>query len=273
MKYWLLLNFFFSHLAAGQASDNNLIITYKAEFKVKKSSDFKRSELMKLFIGTEGSVFVDNKFLLMSRIANKNLPPQEKAREIAMIGASYFRFYLVKNYTENSTTFIEEHLNRQYNAYRKPSLGPENWTTISDKDSTIAGLQVYKAECLFGGRTWEAWFTPEIAVSDGPFKFSGLPGLILKLESTDGDYSFHISGIERLVPAEAMPAIPDYQIMGESRFKETQQRILDNPLIQAQSKGITFEEKVTVNNRVMTQDEFSLSLKKEQQDRVRLEQE
>ena len=42
----------------------------------------------------------------------------------------------------------------------------------------------------FGGRIWTAWFAPEIKTSDGPYKFLGLPGLILKLEDDKGDYRF-----------------------------------------------------------------------------------
>lgn len=42
----------------------------------------------------------------------------------------------------------------------------------------------------FGGRIWTAWFAPEIKIADGPYKFSGLPGLILKLEDDKGDYRF-----------------------------------------------------------------------------------
>jgi len=228
---------------------------------------------MKLFINPKGSLFIDNKLLLFAQLSKKKLSPQEKVKEKAMIGATYFKFYLIKDYTENSTTFIEEHLNRQYNAYRKPSLSPENWTINSDKDSTIAGLQAFKAECLFGGRNWTAWFTPEIPVSDGPYKFSGLPGLILKLESADGDYAFHISGIERQVPAGAIPVIPDYQVIDESRFKEIKQVMLDNPFAQLQSRGGTIEGNITVDDKVMTQDEFALYLKKARMDAVQLEKE
>ncbi|WP_297063293.1 GLPGLI family protein, partial [uncultured Duncaniella sp.] len=32
------------------------------------------------------------------------------------------------------------------------------------------------------GRNWTAWYTEEIPITDGPWKFGGLPGLILKVE-------------------------------------------------------------------------------------------
>lgn len=66
-----------------------------------------------------------------------------------------------------------------------------DWDITSDTN-TIHGYLSQKAICDFGGRRWEAWFTPEIPYSDGPYKFCGLPGLILKITDTQGHYSFNI---------------------------------------------------------------------------------
>jgi|GEM_PF-1896764 len=257
----------------GPPSEDTVVITYKTEFRIRKNQDYRKTESVKLFIGPKGSVFVDQKFLLFHQLAKKNISPSEKTRELAMIGMPYFRFYLVKNYEEGSTLFIEEHLNRQYNAYQKPTMSTENWTIADDKDSTIFGLKTYKAECLFSGRKWTAWFTPEIPVSDGPYKFSGLPGLILKLESADGDYSFHISDVQRQAAPEELPFLPDYHVISESRFKEIQQIMLDNPFAQVQSKGGKIEGDITVDNKVMSQEEYLLFLKKDRENEVLLEKE
>mgnify|MGYP003452363209 CR=1 FL=1 len=42
----------------------------------------------------------------------------------------------------------------------------------------------------FRGRNYIGYFTPEIPISSGPFKFSGLPGLILELYDTKREVSF-----------------------------------------------------------------------------------
>ena len=60
----------------------------------------------------------------------------------------------------------------------------------------IHGYPCFKAECDFRGRHWTAWFTMQIPVKDGPWKFCGLPGLILEMEESRGHYAFRCIGIE-----------------------------------------------------------------------------
>ena len=67
---------------------------------------------------------------------------------------------------------------------------------MSFETKEILGYQCFKAECDFRGRHWTAWFTMQIPVQDGPWKFSGLPGLILQIEESRGHYAFRCIGIE-----------------------------------------------------------------------------
>ena len=61
---------------------------------------------------------------------------------------------------------------------------------MTGEHGPVASYDCQKAECDFRGRRWEAWFTPEIPVSEGPWKLKGLPGLILYARDTTGQYSF-----------------------------------------------------------------------------------
>lgn len=54
-----------------------------------------------------------------------------------------------------------------------------------------------KAITNFRGRSYEAWFTSEIPFSEGPFKFGGLPGLILQIQDTRGHYVYNCVGIKK----------------------------------------------------------------------------
>ncbi len=53
---------------------------------------------------------------------------------------------------------------------------------------TILGYTCDEASMTFRGRSYHVWYTPQIPLSEGPWKLSGLPGMILKVEATgEGD--------------------------------------------------------------------------------------
>lgn len=75
-----------------------------------------------------------------------------------------------------------------------------NWE-LQEGTDTISTYACQKAVVKFRGRNYTAWFSPEIPVNDGPWKFSGLPGLILKVEDADQLFSFTLIGMTQLKPA------------------------------------------------------------------------
>jgi len=79
------------------------------------------------------------------------------------------------------------------------AIPPQAWQIAADT-ATILGYLCQKAIATFRGRNYEAWFSPEIPVNDGPWKFFGLPGLILKITDTENIFSFTCVGIENLTP-------------------------------------------------------------------------
>lgn len=63
------------------------------------------------------------------------------------------------------------------------------WQILSESKE-ILGYKCQKALGEFRGRKYIAWFAPSIPISDGPWKFCGLPGLILAVEDTDKYFVF-----------------------------------------------------------------------------------
>ena len=62
-----------------------------------------------------------------------------------------------------------------------------DWSLLEQTD-TICGYPCYTAKTTFRGRDWTVWYTHEIPFAAGPWKFNGLPGLILKVQDRDMDY-------------------------------------------------------------------------------------
>ena len=68
---------------------------------------------------------------------------------------------------------------------------------------TVLGHVCSKAVTTYGGRTWTASYAADIPMVYGPWKLTGLPGLILKAESADGIHSF-VAQVLYDIDAQAM---------------------------------------------------------------------
>ena len=66
-----------------------------------------------------------------------------------------------------------------------------DWKLI-DENKVINSITCKKAEVRYKGRDWTAWYSTEIPFLYGPYKFSGLPGLIVKITDKTGDYDFEL---------------------------------------------------------------------------------
>lgn len=82
------------------------------------------------------------------------------------------------------------------NYYLEEYKTDQNWE-ISNDTLTIHGFLCQKAMLVYGNREWIAWFTSEIPVSDGPYRFSGLPGLILRMEDLTKSWRFDLRTFEK----------------------------------------------------------------------------
>lgn len=69
-----------------------------------------------------------------------------------------------------------------------------NWK-IADERKEIAGYQCVQATGEFRGRAYIAWFAPEIPILAGPYKFGGLPGLIVEIADTENHHVFKLDDI------------------------------------------------------------------------------
>lgn len=76
------------------------------------------------------------------------------------------------------------------------------WTPVEGTD-TVLGHVCSRAVTTYGGRTWTASYAADIPMVYGPWKLTGLPGLILKAESADGIHSF-VAQVLYDIDAQAM---------------------------------------------------------------------
>lgn len=63
---------------------------------------------------------------------------------------------------------------------------------LSQETKTEYQYLLQKATTHFGGRKWIAWFCKDINISEGPYKFRGLPGLIFQIEDSNKNFKFNL---------------------------------------------------------------------------------
>ncbi|MGK6342419.1 GLPGLI family protein [Chryseobacterium sp. DT-3] len=97
--------------------------------------------------------------------------------------------YSVEKDKASQKTYFKDRIGRDVYVYEEDR--PLNWK-MSSETTKIGDYKVQKATTDFAGRIWTAWFTTDLPYQDGPYKFGGLPGLIVKVEDDKGDYSFDL---------------------------------------------------------------------------------
>ncbi len=107
--------------------------------------------------------------------------------------------------------------------------GGLKWTILEDT-MTVGGFLCQKATASYGGRTWSAWFAEEVASTAGPWKFHGLPGLIVKCEDDAGVFSFELFELVNQKYPINMPEAqrPNMKIKRE-KFIERRNKLFLNP--------------------------------------------
>ena len=104
----------------------------------------------------------------------------------------------------------------EFTQYRYTEPWPSMQWTLKDEKQTICGYQCQKATCHWRGRDYVAWFTSAIPLKSGPWKFGGLPGLIMKIYDTKHLYTWETVAVEN-------GSFPIYQL-DERRFKDSERK-------------------------------------------------
>ena len=248
-----------------EPEESGILVNYRVQLKPFKSKSYMVTETTKQYILDNKSVFLDEKLAKHLNMKEENLSPTEREHKNKEIGLPRFNYIVIKDYTQQKYNLIQEHFAKEYIGYEEPLFDRNSWNILSDT-STISNILTYKATCRYGGRDWIAWFTTEIPVSDGPYKFSGLPGLILKLESDDGDYIFSIIGIEKF---RSFSNIPTYAIVPTKKFLELI-KLSSNPILKMESNGVQLGT-VKLNGKVLTREEWIIRLNKDIADKNHIE--
>ena len=193
----LLVNFFLIVGIVTFAQNKRFIYEYKFISDSTNTADVK-TEMMFLDTTKDGSKYysytVFNSDSLMKVDLEKQLAATGSINVKSDMQKGSVRYSVTKTYPDYK---INLHRRLGMDAYNISDDRKINWKISSEKEK-IGEWNAQKAEADFAGRHWIAWFSTEIPIQDGPYKFRGLPGLIVKVEDKTGSHKLELKGIKNI---------------------------------------------------------------------------
>lgn len=148
--------------------------------------------------------------------------------------------YVVKSSADSIMT-VYDLLGTDEPVYYTEPYSEMTWE-IGDSIRTILSYECIQADTDYHGRHWTAWFTPEIPIQDGPWKFHGLPGLILEVKTGGGKYGYVADGIEKSEKEiSGVYGVEKYEKRDRKAILRARRAMRDNPMGHLKAKGINVE--------------------------------
>ncbi|MBW8358750.1 MAG: GLPGLI family protein [Weeksellaceae bacterium] len=238
MKNFVLIFTLFA-IAAG-AQTNRFIYEYQYIPNINEK-DTIRKEMMVLDVSKNGSRYYSH-----DRYVQDSIMKADFDKQISM-GSNNFKmnrnerlgkinYQVLKSYPDFKTFLISSIGQDKYKILEDEKL---TWKILPETQK-IGEYEAQKATASFGGRAWIAWFSPNIPFQDGPYKFHGLPGLIVKAEDATASHIMILvankkiegKGFDTEIKAPGMTAgIFDRKEIevDEKKFKKIWQDYLNDP--------------------------------------------
>ncbi|WP_233701981.1 GLPGLI family protein [Kaistella palustris] len=204
MKILVAFSLFFGLMVFAQ--QNRVIYEYTYRPDSTKTDSLKK-EWMYLDINKNGSKYYSKSTFESDSIVAESVKKQMEAgmQRISVSRQSSggeIKYEITKTYPAFKTTLIT---NIGNDTYEVPEDRPISWQILPAKKK-LGEFAVQEARTHFAGRNWTAWFTTDIAIQDGPYKFSGLPGLIVEISDESGSHKMELKGIKK-IPESTVPEL------------------------------------------------------------------
>lgn len=215
-KTILLIVFTIGYYCIAQTKTNDKValrVSYQMNYKKFITSEELLNVKTILIVNSQGSLFTCESMMNFADIQ------KERALTDADVLSNTLPFhYLIKSKGQNTEHF-EDIGNDSFKFEEKID---HDWKLVN-QDTLISGYSCKKAMLQYAGREWIAWYTTKIPISSGPYKFNGLPGLILNIRDTEGVFSFVTNEI-KTGSFEIDPVVENYFIKEDKPFESINQK-------------------------------------------------
>ncbi|MCT2560332.1 GLPGLI family protein [Chryseobacterium sp. pc1-10] len=122
--------------------------------------------------------------------ADKSYPALLKSRQYDR----NLNYIVEKDYAQKTINFYDKY--KTVSIITSDNEAPK-WK-IENDFKKINNMNCQKAVADYKGRKWEAWFSKDFPVSDGPYKFTGLPGLVVSVKDNENNHVFDLIQIKKI---------------------------------------------------------------------------
>lgn len=200
------------------------VVSYRMLYRQRPENEHPMKDLLLLQIGRNVTKFYSYKTWQTDSLVRVTPPEQVMANLGSFHGG--VQDVLFRNAAAGRLTHTDQ-IGMDHLLYTEPL--PDCGWELTDGERTILGYACRRAACTFRGRNYEAWYTPEIAVSCGPWKFGGLPGLILAVRDAAGVLELEATGVEQRVEPICMTD-RNYMKTNRKKYLELKQKVMTDPV-------------------------------------------
>lgn len=238
--YFLLIFALFSISVFSQSLKDkfNYKVNYKLTYSLDSTeTDNPKTEVMVLLVGDNISAFSSR----AKAMANEPVVLGNSGHTSRTV-VTDFQYIILKDY-KRELIYYTRQIKEDF-FYYEESKNICKWQ-LTGETKTINDYTAQKATTTFSGRDYIAWFTPEVPIMDGPYKFSGLPGLIIELYDSKNHYHFELIGFEKLKTNSPFKTnLKHYILTDKKTFLETELRYRRDPFSYQKNPNITITPEV-----------------------------
>lgn len=217
-------------------------IIYDYSYQVNKEDTLsKQKEQMVLKVAKNFSFYASlNKMKLMD--LEKNWKESDGLPDRKSIPKTRVNYSIIKEFNSNQITFSDWIRGDTY--VFNQMLDKMEWKLLKDQKE-ILGYSCKKATTEFAGRTYVAWYTTDISIADGPYKFHGLPGLILSIYDTNKHYQFNVASVKNSSSfCNTGEQLQKPTQITYEEYKQLKKRYKEKPSTLINSGGMTFPKEM-----------------------------
>lgn len=204
----------FTQFAFGQGTIDKILKVEYDEYRI-YTPDFINLDLGTLIVSDDYSYYNS---IVQKKITNNTANPENAVMVETGKGNKEILPEIVINRKQNLLTerLFEGLYLKNYFAVQE-ALPKMKWKLTNEK-KTIGGYNCKKASVEFRGRTYDAWYTVKIPIALGPWKFNGLPGLILEVNDLKSIYKWQV----KLISYKSKIAIDsiDLKVKDDPKFEK-----------------------------------------------------